>query len=294
MAWRQLIIEAQQADQEALEEALWQAGACALSLEDAADQPLLEPAPGELPRWRQARLIALFTMDDPPEAILARLDQALGQQPLPVYRFEVLADQDWQRVWLDSYHPMRFGARLWVCPSHRHPPEPDAINVILDPGLAFGTGTHETTALCLRWLAELPLKDTTVIDYGCGSGILGIAAALLGASHVYATDIDPQALVATLNNARRNQVDERLWVDFPVALPPLAADVLIANILARPLIELAPLFAQNVRPAGHIALAGLLRMQAAEVTAAYAPWFTLGIHDHQDDWVLLAGVRHVP
>ncbi len=292
MAWRQLILEAQQADQEALEEALWQAGACAISLEDAADQPLLEPAPGELPRWQQARLVALFRLDDPPEAILARLDQARGRQPLPTHRFEVLADQDWQRVWLDSYHPMRFGARLWVCPSHRQPPEPDAINVILDPGLAFGTGTHETTALCLGWLAELPLEEATVIDYGCGSGILGIAAALLGARQVYGTDIDPQALIATLDNARRNQVEARLWVDFPVVLPPLAADVLIANILARPLIELAPLFAQNVKPAGHIALAGLLRAQAAEVIAAYAPWFALAIQAQQDDWVLLAGTRH--
>lgn len=292
MAWRQLILEAQQADQEALEEALWQAGACAISLEDAADQPLLEPVPGELPRWQQARLVALFRLDDPPEAILARLDQARGRQPLPTHRFEMLADQDWQRVWLDSYHPMRFGARLWVCPSHRQPPEPDAINVILDPGLAFGTGTHETTTLCLGWLAELPLEEATVIDYGCGSGILGIAAALLGAHRVYATDIDPQALVATLDNARRNHIEERLWVDFPVVLPPLEADVLIANILARPLIELAPRFAQNVKPMGRIALAGLLRMQAAEVIAAYAPWFALDIHAHQDDWVLLTGIRH--
>lgn len=290
MAWQQLVLTASLADQERFEDALMEAGAQAVSLRDAGDQPLLEPAPGEIPRWDRAELTALFADDLPQDIIVERLLRALGATTLPPYRLHHLDDQDWLTLWQADYHPVHFGGKLWICPHHRPPVDPDAINVFIDPGLAFGTGTHPTTALCLRWLAQTPIAGRRVIDYGCGSGILAIAAAKLGASEVWATDIDPQAMEASAENARRNHVGHQISLVDPEHLPG-DADAVLANILAGPLIELAPALRRKVRSGGWIALAGLVAQQQAMVREAYADAFALFPWDVEDNWVLLVGER---
>ena len=292
--WLRLTAITGQHSSEELEDALLAAGAVAVTLEDDGDEPLLEPGPGETPLWGQTRVTGLF------DAHIADLEQVrsilrehLGSEPevtaLP------LEDRDWVRAWMEDYHPMAFGRRLWICPSHRQPPDPAAVNVMLDPGLAFGTGTHATTALCLNWLDGADLADKTVIDYGCGSGVLAIAAALLGARDVRAVDIDPQALLATDDNAQRNQVTERIRTGEPEALDgPLddgPADILLANILAGPLAALAPRLGPMVAPGGHLVLAGLLERHADELEAIYEPWFTFLPREEQEGWVRLVGRR---
>ena len=260
-----------------------------MTREDAADHPVLEPAPGETPLWPTVVVKAVFGAESDPDVIVACLAQALPDGPTP--RVETLPDKAWEREWLRDFRPMRFGRRLWVCPGGMPAGAPDAIRVELDPGLAFGTGTHPTTALCLEWLDAQPLAGASVVDYGCGHGILAIAAAKLGATAVRAIDIDPQALLATQENARRNQVAARLVVTGEPDLEPHCADVLVANILAGPLAELAGRFAAALRPGGHLALSGLLDGQVGAVTAAYRPWFDIGTAATRGGWALLAGRR---
>lgn len=290
MSWLQLQLITDRTNSEALEDALLAAGACSVTLQDGADQPLFEPPPGATPLWDEIRLMGLFTADRAPQDIVDAVSAALGSE-LPTYRLEILEDKDWVREWMDSYQPMRFGARLWICPSWRTPPEPDAVNLMLDPGLAFGTGTHPTTALCLGWLDGLDLAGKTVIDFGCGSGILGIAALLLGASQVIAIDNDPQALLATRDNAQRNGLDEtRIRALLPEQLPADAtADVIIANILAAPLIMLAPQLSARLCAGGDIALSGILEEQADAVRTAYEPTICWQSQLQQEDWIRLAG-----
>ena len=285
----QLTLDIGSRNPEPFEDALFELGAVSVTLEDAADDPVLEPAPGATPLWPTMVVKALFDAAADPGAIRSALAEALPAGPEP--RFEVLADKAWEREWLKDFRPMRFGRRLWVCPGGTSAGEADAIRVELDPGLAFGTGTHPTTALCLEWLDAQPLEDRQVVDYGCGSGILAIAAALLGAQHILAMDIDPQALLATRENAARNGVLARIAVTADPALALASADVLLANILAGPLVELAPRFAQAVRPGGLLALSGLLAEQAAAVTAAYLPWFDIGTTATREGWALLTGRR---
>ena len=285
----QLTIDIGKREPEPFEDALFELGAVSVTLEDAADDPVLEPAPGATPLWPTVVVKALFDADADPGAIRSALAQVLPGAPEP--RFEELADKAWEREWLRDFRPMRFGRRLWVCPGGMAAGDADAIRVELDPGLAFGTGTHPTTALCLEWLDAQPLAGRQVVDCGCGSGILAIAAALLGAQHVLAMDIDPQALLAARENAARNGVLARIAVTADPALAPASADVLLANILAGPLVELAPRFAQAVRPGGLLALSGLLAGQAAAVTAAYQPWFDIGTNATREGWALLAGRR---
>jgi ribosomal protein L11 methyltransferase len=260
-----------------------------VTLSDAADAPILEPAPGATPLWPTVRLAALFAGDRRPDEIIAALAKSLAA-PLPPHRFEPVADRAWEREWLKDFHPMRFGSRLWICPHGRPPPDAEATVVWLDPGLAFGTGTHPTTALCLEWLDSAALHALDVIDYGCGSGILAIAAAKLGAGSVTTVDLDPQALLATRDNAERNGVSDRIVTRTPdEALDP--ADLLLANILSEPLIALAPRFARLVRPGGRIVLAGILISQAETVTGAYRPWFDIAPFATRDSWVCLHGVK---
>lgn len=276
------------ADPEPLEAACFLAGALAVTLTDAADDPVLEPAPGATPLWPTIRLDALFA-DQPPERI-ARMLNAFLDAPLPEHRVERIADRPWEREWLKDFRPMRFGARLWVSPQGQSVPDARAVVVWLDPGLAFGTGSHPSTALCLEWLDDAALEGLEVIDYGCGSGILSIAAARLGARRVVAVDLDPQALVATRENATRNQIAGRIAVQEPgQTLRP--ANVLLANILSEPLIALAPRFATLVQPGGRIVLAGLIVAQAGPVTLAYQPWFDIRPFKALDEWVCLHGVR---
>jgi ribosomal protein L11 methyltransferase len=285
---------------EPFEDALFAAGATSVTLADAADDPILEPAPGKTPLWPTVRIEALFDGSADPVTILAEL-QSLLDEPLPDHRFSLLADRTWEREWLKDFRPMRFGKRLWVCPGGQRPTESalheggvSPVILELDPGLAFGTGTHPTTALCLQWLDGIDLTGQRVIDYGCGSGILAVAALKLGATSAIGVDIDHQALIASRENAERNHVAARLTL-LSIGEPLTAqADVLLANILAEPLLALASHLKDRVPPGGRIALSGILATQAAAVAERYAPWFDMGPATRQDDWVRLDGVRRAP
>lgn len=291
MTWLQLKIETTKTDAPQFEALLEDIGAAAVLMEDSADQPLLEPPPGAQPLWDATRVVGIFTVDSEIDAVIEYLEGQLGQK-LPPHRVEVLEDKDWVRAWMDHYHPMRFGERLWVVPSWTPPPEPDAINMLLDPGLAFGTGTHPTTALCLEWLDSLDLKDKVIIDYGCGSGILAVAALLLGAKEAYCVDNDPQALTATRNNAAQNHVAERIHTFMPEDMPAITADAIVANILAGPLAMLAPSLAAYSRPGTEIALSGIIQPQVEELKKVYGEWFDMdGLAIKEEDWCRLSGRR---
>ncbi len=289
MSWLQIHITTTR-EQAALAELLFeQLGALSVTLGDAADQPLLEPKPGETPLWETVVVTALFGGDQDGDAVCAFLEQRL---PGVRFRSERLQDRAWERAWLDAFHPMCFGERLWVCPSGALPDDPNAVTVELDPGLAFGTGTHPTTALCLRWLDGADLKGKRVIDFGCGSGILAIAALRLGAAEVIAVDHDPQALQATRENAVRNGVLARLQIRSSDNPPETPADILLANILAGTLVELEPLLANRVKPDGWIVLSGILQGQWPQVTDAYQREFRMDPPTVLDEWVRLTGQRH--
>jgi ribosomal protein L11 methyltransferase len=286
MPFLQLTLAIGSADPAPFEDALLAAGAASITLEDAGDDPVLEPPPGSTPLWPHVRIKALFDVAADPHALRASFPDAT---------FEHVADRAWEREWLKDFRPMRFGRRLWICPGGQQPQlnqSADAPCLIeLDPGLAFGTGTHPTTALCLEWLDGAPLAGKFVVDYGCGSGVLAIAALKLGAAAVLAIDIDPQALLATRDNAERNQVADLLTVGGPAQAQPGPADVLLANILAEPLMELAPALAGRVTPGGYVVLSGLLRGQAEAVASRYAAWFDMRPATVRDDWALLYGLR---
>lgn len=297
MPFLQLTLPIGAADPAPFEDALLAAGATSITLEDAADDPVLEPAPGTTPLWPTVRIRALFEGSSDPEAVMKALSSELSQS-LPEAKFETLADRVWEREWLKDFRPMQFGRRLWICPGGQRPPlnRPESsfasfCFIDLDPGLAFGTGTHPTTALCLEWLDSAPLEHKRLLDYGCGSGVLAIAALKLGAASAIAVDIDPQALLATRDNAIRNHVEERLSVQPADGPIDAAVDVLLANILAEPLESLAPRFADLVAPDGQLVLSGILRSQAAAVASRYAPWFDIGPAILRDDWARLDGVR---
>ena len=292
MPFLELSLELGPRDPAPFEDALFELGAISVTLEDAADEPVLEPAPGATPLWPTVRLKALFEGPTHGPAVAAldrRLRARLPQGPEPALR--IVEDRPWEREWLRDFRPMRFGRRLWICPGGEPAGEADAVRVELDPGLAFGTGTHATTRLCLEWLDGQPLEGATLIDYGCGSGVLGIAAARLGAGRVIALDIDPQALIATRDNALRNSVTIEVLPAATRPVPGAPADVLVANILAGPLAGLAPHFAALVRPGGRLALSGILEPQVPAVTEANRPWFDIGLTATLDGWALLSGRR---
>ncbi|MCC8999099.1 MAG: 50S ribosomal protein L11 methyltransferase [Candidatus Contendobacter sp.] len=290
--WLQLTLEALDHSPEQLEDALLYAGALAVTLEDAGDQPVLEPAPGETPLWAHTRITGLFDAQTDIEVVKRLLRRFLHTPELPECRLTALEERDWVRAWMDNFHPMRFGQRLWICPSCQTPPDPTAVNIRLDPGLAFGTGTHPTTALCLEWLDGADLADKTVLDYGCGSGILAIAAARLGAKRVWAVDIDPQALLASDSNASENEVEDRIELADPAELPAaFSVDILLANILAGVLVRLAPEFGRRVKPNGRLVLSGILESHADVVQAVFSREFSFGPCQRREDWVLLEGVR---
>ena len=291
MAWLQLIVQTNGSDAALFDDLLVELGAVAVTLQDNADQPLFEPPPGTTPIWEDTRVIGLFTAETNIDLIIAALQSSLAINPFPQIKTEVLEDKDWVREWMDDFKPMCFGERLWVVPSWLAPPHPEAVNMLLDPGLAFGTGTHQTTALCLRWLDQQNLQDKTVIDYGCGSGILAIAAALLGAKTVICVDNDPQALQATQLNAERNRVTDKVQVFSPENMPDIQADVLVANILAGPLMELSPRLTSLVTSRGLIALSGILAKQADEVTSYYSSHFNLSPTTQDEDWVRINGTK---
>jgi len=290
MPWLRIILDGGGDDPERLAALLSEAGAEAVTYEDAADQPVLEPLPGETRLWPHTRVSGLFAPAVDRHALLASLRESLGE-PAPIMDVSELADQAWERVWLERFRPMRFGRRLWVCPHGENPPDPDGVTVLLDPGLAFGTGTHATTALCLEWLDLHDVRDQSFIDYGCGSGILAIAALKLGARHVSAVDHDPQALRAAADNATANGVADRISVLAPDQLPSTPCNGVLANILAAPLLALAPRIAALVRPGGAVVLSGIVQEQAADVMAKYQPWFNMESRARRDEWVRLSGRR---
>ncbi|WP_095497009.1 50S ribosomal protein L11 methyltransferase [Paraferrimonas haliotis] len=292
MAWIQIRIDATNETADAISDALTETGALSVTYMDAKDDPVFEPLPGETRLWGETIVIGLFDALTDMDAVVEQLKLWPSMPADFAYKVEALEDKDWEREWMDNFHPMQFGRRLWICPSWREAPEPDAVNVLLDPGLAFGTGTHPTTALCLEWLDSLELANRQVVDFGCGSGILAIAALKLGAAHVTGIDIDPQAIEASQENARRNGVEQKLSLYLPNDQPDeLKAEVLVANILAGPLKELAPLIAERVQSGGLLALSGLLQEQADELREHYSQWFEMDEPAHKEDWSRLTGVR---
>lgn len=291
MPWLQLIIPTDDTHAETLSDALLELGAVSVTMQDLADTPVLEPPPGATPLWSQTRAVGLFEANTNPQTVVEQLQAQTGINIIE-WKAEPLEDQDWTRAWMDSFKPMQFGERLWVVPSNHSPPHPEATNLLLDPGLAFGTGTHPTTAMCLEWLDAHPPQGLPVIDYGCGSGILAIAAVLLGAQQVIAVDNDPQALLATEDNARKNGVADQIRTYLPQTAPRQACQLLLANILASPLITLAEHFAQLTVSGGQLVLSGILAEQAESVLQAYRPYFSISLWKQQEEWVCLAGKRH--
>jgi ribosomal protein L11 methyltransferase len=293
MPWLQINVVTSPEIAEFYEDLLLEAGCAAVTFEDAKDQPIFEPELGTTPLWGTTVITGLFAAEHDLQSTMA----FLNEQKLSIeggdkteFKAEILEDKDWEREWMTHYHPMQFGSNFWVCPSWIEVPDANAVNLMLDPGLAFGTGTHPTTALCLEWLASEALKNKSVIDYGCGSGILGIAAILLGASSVSGVDIDPQALTATQDNLVRNGLDKaRLPVFFPESFESEPVDLVIANILAGPLKELAPTLAELVKSEGQLILSGLLIEQADELISTYSEWFDMEPPSTKEEWVRLTG-----
>lgn len=268
-------------------------GAIAVTFVDADDHdssPVLEPAPGEFRLWPAARIKALFAPEADQDGIVRALSRALGVDAALLHAREV-TDRAWEREWLRDFHAMRFGTRLWVCPHHEQVADPAAAVVRMDPGLAFGTGTHPTTALCLEWLDAHPPEGREIVDFGCGSGVLALAALRLGARSASCFDIDPQALIATRDNAAANGLADRVRLCDSSAVIPRGADLLLANILSGPLMELAPVLAEILRPSGALVLSGLMESEAPEVTRAYDAWFDMGTFGVRESWVCLWGRR---
>ncbi|PCI58457.1 MAG: 50S ribosomal protein L11 methyltransferase [Gammaproteobacteria bacterium] len=292
MPWIQLRLQADEDSAEKQSDWLSACGAQAVTFFDNKDTPIYEPLPGdEQVYWADTIVMGLYDAAHDMDKVLTYLQSIHPDKNAMRYKIEQLEDKDWEREWMDNFHPMKFGQRLWICPSWLEVPEPDAVNVMLDPGLAFGTGTHPTTALCLTWLDSLDLTGKTVVDFGCGSGILSLAALKLGAKAVIGIDIDPQALQASKANAERNGVSDRLSLYLPKDQPNLKADVVVANILAGPLRELAPTIIEFVTEGGNLALSGILEEQAESLQQIYGQWCAMDPMTVQDEWVRLDGIK---
>ncbi len=291
MPWIQLTVSAPEKHAPLVGDMLQGNGAMAVTYRDAQDNPIFEPPLGELIYWQETLVTGLFPAETDLKPILANLRKSSYFKDELQYKTDALEDKDWEREWMDNFHPIRFGQRLWVCPSWRDIPEPDAVNIMLDPGMAFGTGTHPTTALCLEWLDSAEVTGKTVVDFGCGSGILAIAALLLGAKQAIGTDIDQQALIASTANAERNGVAERLAVYLPSQQPELQAELVMANILAGPLQELAPVISAFVAPGGELIMSGILERQVPAVQAAYNKEFDFSPVRVSEGWVMLHAKR---
>lgn len=291
MQWCQFVINLGATEPGQVEEVLSRHGAVAVTLSDAGDEPVFEPAPGTTPLWSDMRMSALFSADADFSLVRAELRKTLATDTLPDNRVEPLADREWEREWLKDFRPMRFGKRLWISPAGFDVADEDAIVVRLDPGLAFGTGTHATTALCLEWLDGCDIEAKTLLDFGCGSGILAIAGLKLGARSVTAVDNDLQAITATRQNALSNEVDERLVTTMQIDQLNEQFDFIVANILAGTLIEQAGLICRHLKPGGGLALSGILAGQVAEVSAAYQHCVAFTAPACRDDWACLTGTR---
>jgi ribosomal protein L11 methyltransferase len=293
MAWHQISVITNEETAPKVADYFSDIGAVSVTYMDAEDEPVYEPAIGETKIWTQTRVIALYELTADPAKIRSQALKQFQQESLKHWEFEVIEDQAWERAWMEHYRPMKFAGKLWVCPTGQEQREENTVCLILDPGLAFGTGTHPTTALCLEWLASHELAGKTVIDYGCGSGILAIAALLLGAKMVYAVDIDPQAITATECNAAKNNVQDKIVCCLPEQFKStnVQGDVVLANILAKPLIDMVGQIAGLVVSNGQLVLSGILAEQADSVIDAYYPFLPLNRPVQQEDWVRLAGIK---
>lgn len=292
MPWLQLKFSTTQDHVDPISDWMMELGALSLTYQDAEDNPILEPLPGETPLWEDLIVSALFDAECDTQRVLQQIEHSEYGKQMQNPVFEQLEDKDWERAWMDNFHPMQFGNRLWIVPSWHEPPASDGVNILLDPGLAFGTGTHPTTALCLEWLDAAEVANKEVLDYGCGSGILAIAAAKLNARQVTAIDIDPQALVATRDNMQRNHIAESsISTGMPEKAEGKQYDLVMANILAGPLKELSPSIAEKVKPGGSLVLSGLLAQQAEEISQCYEKWFNMKPAVAKEDWIRLEGVK---
>ncbi|MBD3611661.1 MAG: 50S ribosomal protein L11 methyltransferase [Hydrogenovibrio crunogenus] len=292
MAWIQINTTVSEALAEPLSDAFMEVNAASVTFADAKDQPIFEPEIGTTPIWSQTKVIGLFDAEADIPAVINQLATLIPDVPAERYNIEALEDKDWIRAWMDQFQPMQFGSRLWIVPSWCDTPDPKAVNLMLDPGMAFGTGTHPTTALCLTWLDQNPPTDLTVIDYGCGSGVLALAAEKLGAKHVKGTDIDPQAIIASQQNADRNNANIEFKLVKEFQSEPV--DLLIANILAGPLKALAPEFIRLMKPNATLILSGLLTNQAADLIAFYQQQgFEFLAQNDLDEWSQLSFTKQV-
>jgi len=292
MAWHQISVVSNEASAPGISDFFSEIGAVSVTYMRAEAEPVYEPAIGETKIWAHTKTIALFELDASPALIQNLLFQQFDDQTIHDWHAEILEDQVWERSWIEHYKPMKFGERLWVYPSGQEQFNANTVSLILDPGLAFGTGTHPTTALCLEWLANHDVTGKTVIDFGCGSGILAVAALLLGAKEAHAIDIDPQALTATLDNAQKNKVESKIKTYLPADFKAFAADIVLANILATPLIELSDNISALVRPQGQLVLSGILKEQAGIVSTAYQTAFAINPPVIQQDWCRLDGQKN--
>jgi len=292
MAWQQISVITDEDSAPKLADFFDSLGAVSVTYMDAEDEPVYEPAIGETKIWSNTQVIALYELDAEPELIKSKVCQQFANAPLEQWLIEDVEDQAWERAWMEYYHPMKFADKLWVCPTGQEQHEPGTVCLILDPGLAFGTGTHPTTALCLEWLASHDLTGKTVIDYGCGSGILAVAAVLLGAKEAHAVDIDPQAITATQDNAIKNSVQNKIRCYLPEQFSAFEADIVLANILAKPLIEMSTQISSLVAQGGDLVLSGILEEQAESVMSAYQPFISMAEPVQQEDWIRLEGIRH--
>ena len=290
--WQELKIQVLSDSVPLLEEKLFASGAVSLTYLDAKDQPIFLEILNETPLWESVFILSLFSETTDLEPLISELGQDRAIVNRNELKIKTLADQDWETKWMVDFQPMQFGDKLWVCPSWITPPDPSAKNIILDPGLAFGSGDHPTTSLCLSWLSDHITEEQEVMDYGCGSGILSIAATLLGASTVYAVDYDPQAITAISNNIEKNMISEgRIRTYLPEDLPTIRVDCLVANILALPLIELSEQFSNLTKPMGRLVLSGILEEQTNSVIQHYKRWFEIDEPQEKDGWVLISCTR---
>jgi ribosomal protein L11 methyltransferase len=291
MAWHQISVITQENIAPQLADYFTNLGAVSVTYMDAEDEPVYEPAIGETKIWSNTQVIALYELDADPELIKTQVYKQFNNDDLHDWLYEAIADQEWERAWMEYYKPMKFADRLWVCPTDQEQHESGTVCLTLDPGLAFGTGTHPTTALCLEWLASHELSNKTVIDYGCGSGILAVAAVLLGAKVAHAVDIDPQAITATESNALKNKVVDKIKTYLPEQFTPFQADIVLANILAKPLIDMAEQICALVVSGGSLVLSGILHEQAESVINAYQHEIIFNPLVQQEDWIRLEGIK---
>ena len=291
MSWHQISVTTDEDTAPQIADCFSDLGAVSVTYLDAEDEPVYEPAIGQTKIWRNTIVCALYELDADPDLIKVAVENQFKGQHLSHWQHEEIADQTWERAWMEYYKPMKFAGKLWVCPTGQEQIEPGTVCLTLDPGLAFGTGTHPTTALCLEWLASQDLTGKTVIDYGCGSGILAVAAILLGAASAHAVDIDPQALTATQDNALKNHIQDNIACYLPEQLGPFQADLVVANILAKPLIDLFENINQLLIPGGQLVLSGILAEQAESVMVAYEQAICFEPPVQQEEWIRLVGVK---